>query len=87
MCIRDSVEREYDEIFVQKYGVVMQKYQTEINKIDTEPVSYTHLERIAGYENDAALAEQHKPQGEDKFCPMTLKGVTYTCLLYTSRCV
>ena len=35
-------------------------------------------ERIAGYENDAALAEQHKPQGEDKFCPMTLKGVTYT---------
>ena len=37
-----------------------------------------HQERIAGYENDAALAEQHKPQGEDKFCPMTLKGVTYT---------
>ena len=35
-------------------------------------------ERIAGYEKDAALAEQHKPQGEDKFCPMTLKGVTYT---------
>ena len=35
-------------------------------------------ERIAGYENDAALAEQHKPQGEDKFCSMTLKGVTYT---------
>lgn len=24
------------------------------------------------------IAEQHKPQGEDKFCPMTLKGVTYT---------
>ena len=22
-------------------------------------------ERIAGYENDAALVEQHKPQGED----------------------
>ena len=35
-------------------------------------------ERIAGYENDVAFAEQHKPQGEDKFCPMTLKGVTYT---------
>lgn len=31
-----DVEREYDEIFVQKYGVVMQKFQTEINKIDTE---------------------------------------------------
>ena len=35
-------------------------------------------ERIVGYGNDAAVAEQHKPQGEDKFCPMTLKGVTYT---------
>ena len=35
-------------------------------------------ERIASYESDAALAEQHKPQGEEKFCPMTLKGVTYT---------
>ena len=35
-------------------------------------------ERIVGYGNDGAIAEQHKPQGEDKFCPMTLKGVTYT---------
>ncbi len=35
-------------------------------------------ERIVGYGNDAAVAEQHKPQGEDKFCPMTLKGVVYT---------
>ena len=35
-------------------------------------------ERIVGYGNDAVIAEQHKPQGEDKFCPMTLKGVTYT---------
>ncbi len=25
-----------------------------------------------------ALAEQHKPQGEDKICPMTLNGITYT---------
>lgn len=30
------------------------------------------------YESDTALAEQHKPQGEDKFCPMTIKGVTFT---------
>ena len=35
-------------------------------------------ERIVGYGNDAAVAEQHKPQGEDKFCPMTLKGVAYS---------
>lgn len=31
-----DVEREYDEIFVQKYDIVMQKYQAEINKIDAE---------------------------------------------------
>ena len=35
-------------------------------------------ERIVGYGNDAAIAERHKPQGEEKFCPMTLKGVVYT---------
>ncbi len=30
------------------------------------------------YEADASLARQHQPQGEEKFCPMTLKGITYT---------
>ena len=34
-------------------------------------------ERITVYGNDAEIASQHKPQGEDKFCPMTLNGVTY----------
>ena len=34
-------------------------------------------ERIMGYGNDAKIASQHMPQGEDKFCPMTLNGVTY----------
>ena len=33
-----DVEKEYDEIFVQKYGIVMQKFQVEINKIDAELV-------------------------------------------------
>ena len=32
---------------------------------------------IIGYGNDVGIASQHKPQGEDKFCPMTLNGVTY----------
>jgi hypothetical protein len=35
-------------------------------------------ERIAGYESDKSLAEQHKPPGEDKFCPMNINGTTYT---------
>ena len=34
-------------------------------------------ERIIGYGNDVEIVSQHKPQGEDKFCPMTLNGVTY----------
>lgn len=32
----NDVQKEYDEIFVQKYNVVIQKYQTAINEIDTE---------------------------------------------------
>lgn len=31
-----DVEREYNEIFVQKFDIVMRKYQAEINRIDTE---------------------------------------------------
>lgn len=31
-----DVDREYNEIFVQKYGMVMQKFQTKINRINTE---------------------------------------------------
>ena len=31
-----DVQREYDDIFVQKYGIVLQKYQAEISKIDEE---------------------------------------------------
>ena len=41
-----DVEREYDEIFVQKYGVVMQKFQTEINKIDTELTQIKHSQSV-----------------------------------------
>lgn len=29
-----DVEKQYDEIFIQKYSFVMQKYHTEISKID-----------------------------------------------------
>ena len=32
----NDLEKEYNEIFVQKYGVLMQKYQAEINRINVE---------------------------------------------------
>ena len=72
------------DIQVSKLRVLKQSYLSEHYYLEDRVLKYypqtikEYEERIAGYENDAALAEQHKPQGEDKFCPMTLKGVTYT---------
>lgn len=72
------------DIQVSKLRVLKQSYLSEHYDLEDRMLKYypqtikEYEERIAGYENDAALAEQHKPQGEDKFCPMTLKGVTYT---------
>ena len=72
------------DIQVSKLRVLKQSYLSEHYDLEDRGLKYypqtikEYEERIAGYENDVALAEQHKPQGEDKFCPMTLKGVTYT---------
>lgn len=72
------------DIQVSKLRVLKQSYLSE--RYDLEDRILTHYpqeikayeERITGYESDTALAEQHKPQGEDKICPMTLNGVSYT---------
>ena len=72
------------DIQVSKLRVLKQSYLSEHYDLEDRVLKYypqtikEYEKRIAGYENDATLAEQHKPQGEDKFCPMTLKGVTYT---------
>ena len=72
------------DIQVSKLRVLKQSYLSEHYDLEDRVLKYypqtikEYEERIAGYENDAALTEQHKPQGEDKFCPMTLKGMTYT---------
>ena len=72
------------DIQVSKLRVLKQSYLSEHYDLEDRVLKYypqtikEYEGRIAGYENDVALAEQHKPQGEDKFCPMTLKGVTYT---------
>lgn len=72
------------DIQVSKLRVLKQSYLSE--RHDLEDRILTHYpqeikaygERITAYESDTALAEQHKPQGEDKLCPMTLNGVSYT---------
>ena len=72
------------DIQVSKLRVLKQSYLSEHYDLEDRVLKYypqtikEYEKRIAGYENDAAFAEQHKPQGEDKFCPMTLKGMTYT---------
>ena len=72
------------DIQVSKLRVLKQSYLSEHYNLEDRILKFypqtikEYEERIAGYESDTALAEQHKPQGEDKFCPMTLKGVTYT---------
>lgn len=72
------------DIQVSKLRVLKQSYLSEHYDLEDRVLKYypqtikEYEERIAGYENDAAFAEQHKPQGEDKFYPMTLKGMTYT---------
>ena len=69
---------------VAKLKVLKQSYLSEHYNLEDRILKYypqtikEYEERIIGYESDTALAEQHKPQGEEKFCPMTLKGVTYT---------
>lgn len=72
------------DIQVSKLRVLKQSYLSEHYDLEDRILKYfpqeikAYEERIAGYESDTALAEQHKTQGEDKICPMTLKGLTYT---------
>ena len=69
---------------VAKLKVLKQSYLSEHYDLEDRILKYfpqtirEYEERIVSYESDAALAEQHKPQGKDNFCPMTLKDVTYT---------
>ena len=71
------------DIQVSKLRTLKQSYLSE--HYDLEDRILKHFpreikeleERIISYGSDAVLAEQHKPQGEDKFCPMTLCGKTY----------
>ena len=68
---------------VAKLKVLKQSYLSEHYDLEDRILKHypqeikEYEERIIGYGNDVKIASQHKPQGEDKFCPMTLNGVTY----------
>ena len=68
---------------VAKLKVLKQSYLSEHYDLEDRILKHypqeikEYEERIIGYGNDAKIASQHMPQGEDKFYPMTLNGVTY----------
>ena len=72
------------DIQVSKLKVLKQSYLSEHYDLEDRILKYfpqtiaEYEQRIVCYEADAVLAEQHKPQGEEKFFPMTLRGISYT---------
>ena len=72
------------DIQVSKLKVLKQSYLSEHYDLEDRILKHfpqtiaEYEQRIVCYEADAVLAEQHKPQGEEKFCPMTLRGISYT---------
>ena len=74
-----DLDMQVAKLKVLKQSYLSEHYDLEDRILKDYPQAIKdYEERIVGYGNDAAIAEQHKPQGEDKFCPMTLRGVTYT---------
>ena len=74
-----DLDMQVAKLKVLKQSYLSEHYDLEDRILKDYPQEIKdYEERIVGYGNDAAIAEQHKPQGEDKFCPMTLKGVTCT---------
>lgn len=80
------------DIQVSKLRVLKQSYLSERYDLEDRIIKYypkeikSYEERIAGYEKDVVLINQHKPQGEDKLCPMTLQGKVYTEKPMRGRC-
>ena len=71
------------DIQVSKLKVLKQSYLSEHYDLEDRILKYfpqtiaEYKQRIVCYKADTALTEQHKPQGEEKFCPMTLRGIRY----------
>ena len=72
------------DIQVSKLKVLKQSYLSEHYDLEDKILKYypkqvkEYEEYIEGYSQDVKLAGQHQAAGEEKFCPMTLKGVAYT---------
>ena len=81
------------DIQVSKLRVLKQSYLSERYDLEDRIIKYYpkeikgYEERITGYEKDVVLLNQHKPQGEEKFCPMTrtLSAVRENCAFSASQ--
>lgn len=73
-----DLDIQVSKLKVLKQSYLSERYDLEDRILKHFPQTITEYEqRIACYEADTALAEQHKPQGDEKFCPMTLRGISY----------
>jgi len=72
------------DIQVSKLKVLKQSYLSEHYDLEDRILKHfpqtiaEYEQHIVCYKADTALTEQHKPQGEEKFYPMTLRGISYT---------
>ena len=81
----DTLPEKMDlDIQVSKLKVLKQSYLSEHYDLEDRILKHypqtikEYEQRIVCYEADTVLAEQNKPQGEEKFCAMTLRGIKYT---------
>ena len=74
-----DLDMQVSKLRVLKQSYLSQHYDLEDRILKYYPKEMEEYEEcITGYEEDVLLAEKNKPQSDDKFCPMTLNGVTYT---------
>lgn len=74
-----DLDMQVSKLKVLKQSYFNQHYELEDRVLQHFPKEIKELEQlISAYGCDVPLLEQHKPKGEDRFCPMTLQGVTYT---------
>ena len=74
-----DLDMQVSKLKVLKQSYLNQHYELEDRVLQHFPKEIKQLEQlISAYGCDVPLLEQHRPKGEDRFCPMTLQGVTYT---------
>ena len=74
-----DLDMQVSKLKVLKQSYLNQHYELEDRVLQHFPKEIKELEQlISAYGCDVPLLEQHRPKGKDRFCPMTLQGVTYT---------